>query len=95
MRYKEIKKMIDRLKPFNVNSPHIGPLKTEISENPSLEQFFDIFIELNIPYQCLTISEMQEVTLIMRESYILQNDKLLILDSVKKHLLELKLWLSE
>jgi hypothetical protein len=95
MRYKEIKVMRERLRPYNVVNIPIMPLKSNLPSNPSLRHFFYVYTELGIPYQNLTVSEMQDVVSIMQEYFISQKDKMRVLKMIKSHLLELKIWLSE
>lgn len=93
MRVKEILKINDQLNHFNVKLPD-NPPQVELSNSPSLEQIYKAFHAFNIPYEILTIIEMQGVVRLMKKRYY-QNDVCIkILDTLSRHLTEMENWLK-
>lgn len=94
MRVKEILKINDQLNHFNVKLPD-NPPKVKLSNSPSLEHLFKAFHAFNIPYEALTIREMQGVIRLMKKRYYQDVDYIEVLDTLSNHLLEMEAWLRE
>lgn len=94
MRVKEILKINDQLNHFNVKLPD-NPPQVELSNSPSLEQIYKAFHAFNIPYEILTIIEMQGVVRLMKKRYYQDVDYIEVLDTLSNHIAELESWLRE
>lgn len=94
MRVKDILKINDQLSHFNVKPP-TRPPQVELTSSPSLEQIHTAFCAFNIPYDVLTIPEMQGVISLMKKRYSHDNAYMQVLETLSNHLVEMEDWLSE
>lgn len=93
MRIKEILKINEQLDYFNVKLPD-NPPQEELTESPDLKDIFMAYRAFNIPYDVLSIPEMQGVIRLMKKRYY-QNDVCIkILDTLSRHLTEMENWLK-
>lgn len=91
MRVIDIIKVREKLKPFNVELPQLTP-NVKLSGNPSLNEVFKAFKAFNIPYQNLTIQEMQSVVKLMQQRYKNDPDNTIVLQVLNAHLEEVEVW---
>jgi hypothetical protein len=91
MRVKEILKINEQLNHFNVSLPNNTP-KVELKNSPGLEQIFEAFHALNIPYKELSIEDMKEVIKLMKKRYNQDEDCTKILDKLNNHVFEIENW---
>lgn len=91
MRVKEILKIKKQLNHFNVSLPNNNP-RVELKSSPGLEQIFEAFHALNIPYKELSIKEMKEVIRLMKKRYYQDEDCVKTLDKLNNHVDEIENW---
>lgn len=91
MRVKDILKINKQLNHFKVTLPN-NTIRVELKSSPSLEQIFEAFHALNIPYKELSIKEIKEVIRLMRKRYCQDEDCTKILDKLNNHVIEIENW---
>lgn len=94
MLVKDILKINNQLSHFNVKPPTMPP-QVELTSSTSLEQINMAFRAFNIPYDQLTIPEMQGVISLMKKRYSHDDANMQALEMLGNHLVEIELWLRE
>ena len=94
MRVKDILKINAQLSQFNVLPP-TKPPQVELTSSPSLEQIHKAFRAFNIPYDVLTIPEMQGVIILMKKRFSHDDAYMQVLETLSNHLVEMEAWLRE
>lgn len=93
MRVIDIIKIKNKLAPFNMILPELPP-KSKLTNNPSLEQIFDSLKSYNIPYNTLSIQQIQCVIKLMQQRYKAYPDNIFVLQTLSEHLNELDAWVK-
>lgn len=94
MLVKEIIEIRKKLVPFKVDLPLESP-KLTLPFSPSLDQIFETFNAFNIPYDKLSIQEMQSVVKLMQQRLRKDTCSIIVLQALSSHLKELEDWTLE